>query len=99
MSDTTFECVCADGYEGIYCESEANECLSGPCLNGGTCTDLFNAYSCQCTQYFFGDTCEKGSLSTKLLLLIGVIIAYSSLNSLTYLGTLVNENRTTVGYR
>ena len=60
MSDTAYECICRDGYEGSQCESEVNECLSSPCMNGGTCMDLLNAYSCQCSAYFIGDNCEKG---------------------------------------
>jgi len=59
-SSDTFECVCVNGYEGPYCESEINECLSDPCQNGGTCIDLFDAYLCECTEFFLGDNCEKG---------------------------------------
>uniref|UniRef100_A0A7S4MN85 EGF-like domain-containing protein n=1 Tax=Odontella aurita TaxID=265563 RepID=A0A7S4MN85_9STRA len=29
--------------------SESNECDPNPCKNGGTCTDLVNAYECDCT--------------------------------------------------
>lgn len=25
-----------------------NECQSGPCQNGGTCEDLYDAYQCHC---------------------------------------------------
>lgn len=38
--------------------SDDNECASGPCQHGGTCTDRFNEYSCQCAPGWEGDNCE-----------------------------------------
>ena len=38
-----------------------NACTSGPCNNGGSCTVTGDgSYSCQCTEGFFGESCEKG---------------------------------------
>ena len=34
------------------------ECESDPCLNGGTCEDAVNFYSCSCRSEFTGDRCE-----------------------------------------
>ncbi|XP_029485746.2 protocadherin Fat 4 [Oncorhynchus nerka] len=33
-------------------------CLSGPCLNGGVCQDLWSHYICQCTHHYTGTTCN-----------------------------------------
>ena len=30
--------ICLNGYEGMNCENEINECSSNPCQNQGTCT-------------------------------------------------------------
>lgn len=38
--------------------SEIDECVSNPCLNGGSCTDLFRAYNCSCAPGFAGTNCE-----------------------------------------
>ena len=27
---------------------DVDDCASGPCLNGGTCTDDVNGYTCKC---------------------------------------------------
>uniref|UniRef100_A0A668A7E5 Sushi, nidogen and EGF like domains 1 n=1 Tax=Myripristis murdjan TaxID=586833 RepID=A0A668A7E5_9TELE len=35
-----------------------NECLSQPCLNGGTCRDRPGTYLCHCLQGFKGQNCE-----------------------------------------
>jgi len=38
---------------------DVNECLSNPCLNGGTCLDRFAYYFCSCTAGFAGTNCER----------------------------------------
>ncbi|XP_028259487.1 sushi, nidogen and EGF-like domain-containing protein 1 isoform X2 [Parambassis ranga] len=40
------------------CE-EINECLSQPCLNGGTCRNKIGSYQCVCTDGFSGNRCQK----------------------------------------
>lgn len=34
-----FNCSCAPGWEGEFCQKDTDECASGPCAHG-TCTDL-----------------------------------------------------------
>lgn len=36
------------GFEGRVCEIDVNECKSAQCLNGGSCIDKVNSYSCEC---------------------------------------------------
>lgn len=40
----SYECVCHSGWEGEFCQREIDECLSQPCKNNATCTDLLNSY-------------------------------------------------------
>ena len=40
-----FHCVCAAGYLGRTCSNATDECLTLPCQNGGTCTDLHRDYN------------------------------------------------------
>jgi len=41
--------------------SDIDDCASNPCLNGATCTDKENSFSCICVQGFEGSRCETGT--------------------------------------
>ncbi|XP_050588144.1 protein eyes shut [Bombus affinis] len=58
-ANSTYSCYCIDGYTGINCEINWNDCWSNPCLNGGTCSDAVAAYNCTCTEGFVGINCEQ----------------------------------------
>ena len=47
------------GYSGVLCQTQIDNCASRPCLNGGTCTNGVGSYSCECTPHFTGETCEE----------------------------------------
>ncbi|XP_029000405.1 fibulin-7 [Betta splendens] len=38
---------------------DVNECASSPCLNGGTCVDEVNQFSCACARGWAGATCQS----------------------------------------
>lgn len=40
------------------CQVNIDECVSIPCLNGGTCNDGVNGYKCNCTEDYMGTNCE-----------------------------------------
>lgn len=39
---------CKPGFQGVNCEYDVDECHSKPCLNGGTCINLINHFTCSC---------------------------------------------------
>ena len=49
----------------VVCSLDINECSSSPCLNGGTCTDGVNSYSCKCVAGYTGKDCETGIALTR----------------------------------
>ncbi|XP_022316517.2 uncharacterized protein LOC111120118 isoform X1 [Crassostrea virginica] len=55
---SALRCDCRAGFTGPYCEVELDECAGQPCLNGGTCTDLINAFNCTCPQGYTSPTCS-----------------------------------------
>ncbi|XP_029026170.1 delta-like protein C [Betta splendens] len=59
----SYTCACRPGFAGVNCEVQSNECDSGPCRNGGSCTDLQSDYSCACPQGFYGKNCEVSAMT------------------------------------
>ncbi|KAF5404651.1 hypothetical protein PHET_01936 [Paragonimus heterotremus] len=54
-----YHCVCKNGWRGVNCTEDVDDCLTQPCLNGGSCEDLPNMrYICHCTKDFVGRNCE-----------------------------------------
>ena len=46
--DKNYTCNCENGFKGVTCEIDIDECASEPCKNGGTCVDLPGEYECIC---------------------------------------------------
>jgi len=59
----------SDTYECIVGCVEL-QCVSGPCLNGGTCHEedfTMDRFQCSCTAQFTGPLCELGAYTTSRL--------------------------------
>ena len=54
-----FKCHCAEGYDGVTCSNDIDECASRPCQNNGTCIDQVNGYSCNCADGYDGTNCDN----------------------------------------
>ena len=39
---------------------DINECSSSPCMNGATCNDAVNSYTCACVAGYTETHCETG---------------------------------------
>ena len=43
-------------------KSDINDCASQPCLNGGTCFNLYRRYACRCPFGYTGTECQTPGL-------------------------------------
>ena len=58
----SYECQCAGGYSGEFCQTKIPFCSSpefSPCQNGGKCIDHFTHYTCECQEGFSGENCTR----------------------------------------
>ena len=56
-------------YMPSYCvltSIDVDECVSGPCQNGGTCVDQVNGYLCQCAPGYTDLQCHTGKGTDQL---------------------------------
>ena len=44
------------------------QCDPNPCVNGGTCRDLWKEYSCQCERPFLGSSCQYSKYFNTLII-------------------------------
>ncbi|XP_039765026.1 protein eyes shut [Pararge aegeria] len=52
-------CYCVPDYHGERCELQYDECLLGPrCMNGGTCIDGVDNFTCSCPPRLTGTLCD-----------------------------------------
>ncbi len=59
ISSSEFLCKCAEGWEGIHCETMVNYCGNITCENNGVCRPLFRDYQCECSSNdYSGRYCE-----------------------------------------
>ena len=45
-------------FAGTFCELPIDDCEMVTCYNSGTCIDMDNDYTCQCTTSYTGKNCE-----------------------------------------
>uniref|UniRef100_A0A5F8GHP9 Neurogenic locus notch homolog protein 1 n=1 Tax=Monodelphis domestica TaxID=13616 RepID=A0A5F8GHP9_MONDO len=59
--ESSYICVCKNGFHGPTCKQDINECTNTPgiCKNEGTCHNEVGSYRCVCTSAYTGQNCEQ----------------------------------------
>lgn len=54
-------CECQDGFTGLTCEDNIDDCKVGPkpCMGHGSCTDGIATFTCDCHQGYSGYRCQN----------------------------------------
>ena len=47
----------------IFYFTDIDDCVNNTCINGGSCVDGVNSYSCNCTAGYTGIRCQTGNHS------------------------------------
>ena len=63
-----YYCNCSDGYTGLHCEMDIDECVSDPCQNDAECTDRPGTYQCVCQPGWAGKNNTINKTETLLYL-------------------------------
>ena len=53
----SYSCSCTEGFSGLSCSEDINECDTSPCITG-TCMNTQGSFSCLCNSSFTGVLCE-----------------------------------------
>ncbi|KAL0967934.1 hypothetical protein UPYG_G00260070 [Umbra pygmaea] len=56
-------CKCQDGFDGVHCQNNVNDCAGQPCKNGGSCRDLNGDFNCRCPSPYVGKHCQLRCIS------------------------------------
>ena len=64
QDSTRLYCTCDESYfKGDSCQYDIRPCSSSPCLNGASCSNIFDtnssSFKCNCNSSFFGTNCQN----------------------------------------
>ncbi|BFZ08590.1 hypothetical protein BsWGS_11629 [Bradybaena similaris] len=51
--------ICLNGWTGVDCKTDVDDCIGNRCQNGAACKDLLKKYECICPAAYTGSLCEK----------------------------------------
>jgi hypothetical protein len=90
-SDTTFQCKCDDGWQGMNCESMTNYCDNVTCQNYGVCRPLLLGYICEClgNNYYSGRHCEISTTKIIIFKTASKFFAYIAIIAMTVVAMFV----------
>ena len=62
----TYTCHCNEGFTGLMCQTNIDDCVGVNCSGNGQCVDGVNNFTCLCQSGFTGVLCSKNVQDMKL---------------------------------
>ena len=89
-SNTTFSCLCAEGWEGDHCETQIDYCTNVICQNNGVCRSSLLNFTCECLgDSYSGRYCEITATDVKIREVAVKSVAYVAILSLLFAGSFI----------
>ncbi|XP_058890753.1 protein crumbs homolog 1-like isoform X2 [Acipenser ruthenus] len=63
-----YVCKCQQGFTGVLCQEDIDECDTNPCYNAGTCENINGSYICHCPPTHRGGIAYGGPNCTDVLI-------------------------------
>ena len=84
-NETTFECQCSSGYDGLHCELVSDMCRNITCENHGFCIHSYQSWSCQCldASLYSGEFCQHESSRLKAKQILSKSFAFIAILAIT----------------
>lgn len=90
ITNTTFHCTCAPGWEGVHCETQINYCRNVACLNNGVCQPSLMNYTCACLgMSYSGRHCEITSTEVAVRQAVAKSFAFVAITAVVCLLTFI----------
>jgi hypothetical protein len=84
VNETTFDCDCKDGYDGIHCELLENLCWNITCENNALCVPSFLSWSCVCLSSMYSGTyCQDKSAALVVREVLSKSFAFIAITAIT----------------
>ena len=55
-----FLCICDNGWKGVHCDENIDDCRQNQCAHGAECVDTLADFECICMAGWTGKTCNQG---------------------------------------
>ncbi|VDL35398.1 unnamed protein product [Hymenolepis diminuta] len=94
---TGFKCICPQGWGGLDCSENLDDCEYNKCQNGGTCKDSVGGYNCECPRGYTGEYCEH-SIPSRITVVKSSVSFGCTFNRCMN-GSVCHPDMSPIGYR
>ncbi|KAM3184572.1 hypothetical protein ACTXT7_008077 [Hymenolepis weldensis] len=94
---TGFKCICPQGWGGLDCSENLDDCEYNKCQNGGVCKDSVGGYNCECPHGYTGEYCEH--LIPSRIMVVKNTVSFGCTFNRCMNGSVCHPDTSPIGYR